>query len=224
MSRVYLIVVVIFSSSLYAEDMAAKFAGRISRLNPVAKIMRLKVDFANAKFLGPKDRIEFWNETYPDKKCLGYLEAKSNEYLLIRIPGYKRCVTNVQLTTGTYLHLYSRDLEQNLTVASDLVDILLKKRLALTSMLKNYKQEVESYVEKMEAVNKRYEILRQKMEIEWQKELSGLEEDKTRSYLSYKDAEKKMDELNFKLQKYRISEDNLKTDRWSLDPNLYYKK
>lgn len=224
MSSLKLVFLLLILTSARANEMSATFSGRISRMNETAKLIRVKVKFENTKFLGTKDRIEFWNETYPNRKCLGYLEAKSNEYLLLRVPGYDRCIKKVHITTGTYLHLYSQDLEKNLVVAKDLVEILLKKRLALSSMLTRYKKEVESYVEKMEIVNKRYEILRQKMEIEWQKELSAIEEDKTKTYLTYKDTEKKLDELNHKLQQYRIQDENLKEDRWSLDPKLYFKK
>ena len=87
-----------------------------------------------------------------------------------------------------------------------------------------HQRDLDQHVEKMDAVNKRYEILRQKLEIEWQKELSLLEEDKTEVYMSYKHSQARLSELEHKLQKYRIEDENLKEDRWSLDPKLYFKK
>ena len=200
------------------------FAGRISRLNKTAKLARIKVDFNNSKYLRNKDRIEFWNETYPEKRCIAYLEGRSNEYLLVKIPMYDLCVTKVHVTVGSYLHMYSPDLESSLKIGKDLVDILLKKKLALDARLIRYKREVDGYVEKMDAVNKRYEVLRQKLEIEWQKELSSLEEDKTKYYMNYKHTQSRLNELEHKLYKYRVHDENLSQDRWSLDPKLYFKK
>lgn len=226
---IILFIFIILSFALTAEDFpfdedSAKFSGRISKLNSTAKLMRLKVDFANAKFLNPKDRIEFWNETYPSRKCTAFLLKKSNEYLLLKVPNYDDCLTKVRITVGTYLHLYGPDLEENLKTAKDLFVILNKKKLALQARANRFEKEVSSYIEKMDAVNKRYEILRQKMDIEWKKELSALEEDKTQSYMNYKNTLSRLNELDHKIQKYHVQDQNLIEDRWSLDPKLYLKK
>lgn len=109
-------------------------------------------------------------------------------------------------------------------VAEELVEVLLKKRLALRARLNRYQQAVDSHVEKLDAVNKRYEILRQKLELEWQSEISSLEEDKTKRYLQYKHSQARLNELEHKLQLYRVQDENLVEDRWSLDPKLYFKK
>jgi hypothetical protein len=206
------------------DENTSVFSGRISRLNRVAKMARIKINFENAKYLRKKDRVEFWNETYPGKRCIAYLEGRTNEYLLLKIPNYELCVTKVHVTVGTYLHMYSPDLENALKIGQDLVGILLKKKMALEARLTHYKKEVDGHVEKMDAVNKRYEILRQKLEIEWQKELSALEEDKTTQYMNYKQTQSRLNELEHKLQQYRVHDQNLTEDRWALDPNLYFKK
>lgn len=226
----FLLAILIFSSfSSLAKDYikdedSAHFSGRISKLNSTAKLMRLRVDFENAKFLNSNDRIEFWNDTYPDRKCSAYLLKKANNYFLLKVPNYIDCLDKVRITVGTYLHLYSPDLEENLKTAKDLFVILNKKKLALQARMRRFDKEVSSYMEKMDAVNKRYEILRQKMEIEWKKELSALEEDKTESYMNYKNTMLRLNELDHKIQKYRVEDQNLVKDRWSLDPKLYYKK
>jgi hypothetical protein len=200
------------------------FSGRISRINNIAKLIRLKITFENSKFLRKKDRVEFWNETYPDKRCMAYVEGKTSEYILLRVPQYELCINSVFASVGSYLHLYSPDLENGLEVAKDLVSILKKKHLALTARMSRFEKEVSGFVEKMDAVNKRYEVLRQKLELEWQKELSNLEEDKTKSYMRYKHTQSRMNELEHKLQQYRVHDQNLTEDRWSLDPKLYFKK
>jgi hypothetical protein len=200
------------------------FSGRISRLNPPAKLARIRTDFTNIKFLNRRDRIDFWNETYPDHRCISYVEGRTNDYLLLRIPDYEKCIKRVHFTTGTYLHFESSDLKQTTQIAKELVEILLKKRLAMNAKKIRHQKELDGFVEKVDAVNKRFEILRQKLEIEWQKELALLEEDKAHSFTEFKNSEARVNEIDSKIETYRVEDHNLKLDRWSLDPALYIKK
>ena len=200
------------------------FPGRVSKVNKVARLARIKVTFENAKFITKNNRIEIWNESVPNKKCIGYVEGRSSDYILVRIPQFKKCLRTVYFTVGSYIHMYSADLENNLVTAKELVRILHRKRTALDARKIRHKKAVDSYIEKVDVTNKRYEVLRQKLELEWQKELANLEEDKTRSYQNYKQTQAKLHELEFKLQQYRVRDQNMIEDRWSLDPKLYYKK
>ena len=69
--------------SLKVSAQSAVFSARVSKINTKAKLIRLKIDFTNAKYLKKQDRVEFWNESYPEKRCLAYVEARSSEYLLL---------------------------------------------------------------------------------------------------------------------------------------------
>lgn len=229
----FLILIVISSYSLMAigqsvespkDENGHHFTGRISRLNNKAKLARIRTDFENIKFLNRKDRVEFWNETYPEQRCVGTVEGRTNDYFLLRVPQYETCIMKVHFTTGSYLHFDSPDLSQTVKIAKELVEILLKKRLAMQAKKTRHQRELTGHVEKVDAVNKRYEILRQKLEIEWQKELSSLEEDKARSFTEFKNSEARLNEIDTKLEAYRVEDHNFKIDRWSLDPALYIKK
>ena len=167
---------------------------------------------------------DLWNENYPAFRCPAYVEARSNDYLLLKIPEFDRCIRQIHFTTGSYLHFDSKDLKLSLVQAREVVEILKKKRLALQAKKARNQRDLDSYVERVDVVNKRFEVLRQKLEIEWQKELSNLEEDKARSFTEFKSSEARLNEIDTKLEAYRIEDQNLKVDRWSLDPNLYYKK
>lgn len=212
------------SEEVKKDENASHFSGRIARINPSAKLLRIRSDFANIKFLNRKDRLDFWNENYPNQKCGALIEGRTNDYFLMRVPDYENCIRKVHFTTGTYLHFQSSDLEQNAQIAKELVAILLKKRLAMNAKMVRYQKELEGFLDKVDAVNKRYEILRQKLEIEWQKELAAVEEDKARSFTEFKDAEARVNEIDSKLEAYRVEDHNLKLDRWSLDPALYIRK
>lgn len=214
----------IFSSSVFAVDVDGIFSGRISTLNQNAGLVRLKIDFKNMKFLNKRDRVEFWSETNPTNRCSSFVMGKSTDYLLLKVPNFDLCVGRVYLTTGSYLLIESPDLAKNLKIARELVDILVKKQVALDAKLKHNKRDLDTYVEKVEAVNQRYSVLRQKLELEWQKELQHIEEDKNDTFKVYKQTEARLDDVHHKLEQYRVYDQNLEVDRWSLDKNLYIKK
>ena len=52
--------------------------------------------------------------------------------------------------------------------------IMMKKNMALNSRLNRTKKELEQYIEKINAINKRYQILREKLEHEWRDEIQAL--------------------------------------------------
>lgn len=202
----------------------ATFPARVSRINDTAQLVRVRVEFKNAKFLNRGDRLEFWTESNLKNRCMAQLEARSTEYLLLKVPEFKECVNRVQIAVGSYLFFWSKDLENNMKTAQELVEILMKKRMAMLAKKQRHQRDLEGHVERVEAINKRYEILRQKLEAELQSELQDLEEDKARQYVSFKQAESRLNEIESKLESYRIHDHNFTLDRWSLDPELYIKK
>ena len=206
------------------QEMTGIFSGRISKVNRIASLVRVKVDFENMKYLNKKDKVNFWDERKPELQCQGHIIGKSNNYLLLRIPAIDRCAQVVALTPGMYFRFYSRDLVNNLKMGRELVDILIKKKLALSGALGRKKQELDSYIEKVNAVNMRYKILRDKLEAEWRDEIAALEEDRLVSVKEYKDTEARLLDAEHKLEIYRVEDENLHQDRWSLDPRLYYQK
>jgi len=233
--RFLLIVLVTYSIS-YGGDAAEKlnrnsfkktngiFSGRISRVNDKASLIRLKVDFANMKYLNKKDKVEFWDERGSDIRCKAYVIGKSNEYLLMKVPEFEYCKNYIFITEGAYLQLFSQDLVNNLIMGRELIDVLLKKKTALSGMMTRNKKELDSHIEKVNAINLRYKVLRDKLEAEWREELAAIEEDRLISFRNYKEVEGQLLEIDDKLEKYRIEDKNLKQDRWALDPRLYFSK
>jgi hypothetical protein len=200
------------------------FSGRISKVEEKAELIRLKIDFANMKYLNKRDALEFWDERGEKKRCRAFVVGKSNSYLLIKVQSYNDCKYNVLITEGAYLKAYSQDLKNNIKMGRELVDVLLKKRLAIHSKYNRAKKEIDIHIEKVNAVNLRYEALRKKLEGEWRDDLALLEGDRVMNYKRFKTVETGLLEIDHKLEKYRIEDKNLKEDRWSLDSSLYYKK
>lgn len=200
------------------------FSARISRVNEKAGLIRLKIDFANMKYLNKKDKVEFWDERGSDIRCKAYVVGKSNDYLLLKIPEFRYCQRFIFISNGAYVQVYSQDLVNNLTMGKELIGILLKKKIALSSKLLANKKNLDSHIETVSAINLRYKVLRDKLEAEWREELASVEEDRLTSFRNYKVLEGQLLEIDDKLEKYRIEDRNLKEDRWALDPRLYFSK
>lgn len=200
------------------------FSGRVAKVNPLASLVRIKIDFTNMRYLNKKDRVDFWNELNPDTRCKSYIAGKSNDYLLLKIPDYNYCNKFIFFSTGAYLKMYSPDLVNNLKMGKELVSILLKKRLAIEGRLTRNKKELEAHIEKVNALNSHYTVLREKLEAQWRDDLNDVEEDRVNTLRNFKDLEIQMGEINQKLEKYRVGDENFEMDRWALDSRLFFKK
>jgi len=221
----FLILFFCLSLNIFAQQSEEGFfSGRISKLNNEIRTIRIKVNFDNLKYLNAKDRVELWEEKNKSYKCKGYVLGRSSEYLLLKIPEMKECTKFVYITSGSYLKFFSQDLVNNIKMGKEVVEILLKKRMALEGQMEMRNKDLTAHNERMNAVNARYQSLREKLETEWQKELHNLEEDRLYSMRSFKDLERRRDEIDQKLELYKVKDENLTLDRWSLDSSLYYKK
>jgi hypothetical protein len=206
------------------ESKQAMFSGLVSRLSSVGELVRVRLELKNAKFLKKGDRVEFWTDQNNQSRCLAMIVGRTNDYLLMRVPNFEQCLRKVGVSVGVTLNFFSQDLKNNLVIAQELVEILNKKHLAITAKKERHKKYLDTHMERVETVNKRYDVLKQKLELEWQKELTILEEDKTKAFKEFKKAEADLNDMEAKLEAYRIHDDNFELNRWSLDPELYIKK
>jgi hypothetical protein len=215
----------LFSTSAFAAfSEGGFFSGRISKINSDISVVRVKVDFDNVKYINVKDKIEFWDEKNDTKKCKSYVIGRTADYILLKVPDMKFCERSLYFTTGAYFKFYSEDLLNNVKMGREVVGILIKKRMAVQGQMELKNKEIQTHMDRVGAINARYQTLRDKLEQEWQKEVHALDEDKTFSLRSYKDLERRRDEIDQKLEQYKLKDENLTLDRWSLDSNLYFKK
>lgn len=210
------------AQELFSEE--GFFSGRIAKINREISVIRIKVDFDNIKYLNPKDKVEFWDEKNPAQKCKSYIVARTSDYILLKVSDIRFCERNLYFTIGAYFKFYSEDLVNNIKMGKEVVSILLKKRLAVQGQMELKDKDLKAHIERVNTINARYKTLREKLEQEWQKELNALDEDRVYTLRSYKDLERRRDEIEQKLEQYKLKDENLTLDRWSLDSNLYFKK
>ncbi len=202
----------------------ALFSGRVSSFSKEAKLLRFKINFENVKFLNKGDVVEFWGQQQDVNKCKGKVIGRSSDYLLLKVRAFHRCNEIAPFAIGRYFKIESIDLRTNISTARKLTEILLKKRLALQSKISRNDKLIATYLQRVEATNNRYEILRRKLEAEWRDELTRLEEDHIEIVRNNDGLKIRLNETNHKLEVYQVQDANLRKDRWSLDPNLYITK
>ncbi len=222
-----LFIMFLITQSVVAQELFSEegfFSGRISKINKQISVIRVKVDFDNIKYLNPKDKVEFWDEKNPSQKCKSYIAGRTSDYLLLKVSDIQYCQKYLYFTTGAYFKFFSEDLVNNVKMGREVVSILIKKRLAVQGQMELKEKELRNHIERVNTINARYKTLREKLEQEWQKELNGLDEDRVYALRSFKDLERRRDEIEQKLEQYKLNDENLTLDRWSLDSNLYFKK
>ena len=202
----------------------AFFRARVAKVGPRGEWIRVRVDFENAKFLNKGNGVEFWHEANDANRCRGSILARTTDHLLVDIGDADLCQRNQGLGVGVYLMFYSEDMKANMATGANLTDILLKKKIVVSGRIRRGREQLDAYIEKVNAVNERYDILRKKLESEWQGQLQALEEDRMALLKEHGTTQRELDEVNLKLERYNIEEDNFSLDRWALDPRLYYKR
>ncbi len=205
-------------------DEAGIFSARVSKVNPETSLIRFRVDFSNFRYLNKKDKVEFWVESTPSSRCQGIVLGKSNDYMLIKVSHFEDCSRKAGIAAGAYLRFFSQDLVNNIRMGKELMEILVKKRLALNGQLSRQKIELDKHIEKVSAVNERYRVLREKLEAEWRDEIANVEHDRSATLKRYNDFLIQLQDVDAKIEQYKVTDQNLKEDRWSLDTRLYYKK
>ena len=223
--KILSLIIWLASTSVQAElSESGFFSGRLSKINLDISVVRVKVDFDNVKYINVKDKIEFWDEKNETKKCKSYVIGRTADYILLKVSDIKYCEKNLYFTTGAYFKFYSEDLLNNISMGREVVSILIKKRMAVQGQMSLRDKELQAHMDRVAAINARYQTLRDKLDQEWQKEVLALEEDKTFSVRAYKGLERRRDEIDQKMEQYKLKDENLTLDRWSLDSNLYFKK
>lgn len=200
------------------------FSGRVSSYSKEARIVKFRVEFDNVKYLNKLDKVEFWAQHQSQVKCDAIVLGKSSDYVLLKVPKYDSCEITAPFTAGRYYFFFSQDLLNNIAMGKDLIEILTKKRLALQAKVQRNGKIVGTYPQRIDAVNNRYEVLQKKLQKEWREELAKLEQDQTEILRNTEGLQIRLNEVNHKLEQYRVEDGNLSEDRWSLDPNYYYLK
>ena len=200
------------------------FGGKVDHVNEGAKLLRIHTKALNAKYLSRGDRVSL-GDYGGMTECKGDVVGRAAEHLLLRLSQFRRCSRNLPIMVrGAWLRFYGLSLAEKVAKGRKLVEILLKKRLALLGKLGEGEKEMKKHGEKIEIINKKYGVLRDKVVMEWQDALGELDGDRLRMVKKREEYEKRLTEVNRQLERYRVEDKIWELDRWSLDRQFYFKK
>lgn len=205
-------------------DRSGVFSGRISQIEREQQRLRVRLDFANAKFIQLNDEMQMWHQGQTKNKCKVKVVGKENHYVQLRVPQYNRCVNQVGFTVGSYILFSSRDLEFNMLRAREMIELLLKKRAVLAAELKEKKGKLEEVDGQINGINSEYDQRIQEIEKEREQVLGNMTEKRVLLFEDLRDDELTIGDIDYKLERFRVQSENMSIDRWSLDPELHFKK
>ena len=213
--NVIYVFIVIFGWSVFGETL---FTGRVSKLIPEQGLMRLRLEFANSKFLKREDDLEFWNEGRPDVRCQAFIRGRSNEYVLAEVREWGECIRKVGVTTGSFLFFDSKEFQKTLNSAQEMMKILLKKRAVLSGFRdRNNTANYENNL-RMDNINAIYQERMERLKSEWQEALKGVTELKNNNDRDMLSIDNQIKALDFEIERYRVEDENVIKDHWSLSP------
>tara|TARA_B100000925_G_scaffold291844_2_gene281861 strand:+ start:155 stop:856 length:702 start_codon:yes stop_codon:yes gene_type:complete len=211
------IIILIFTFPTIGFADLSKFKARLYSVKKEVHLLKFRVNFPNARFLTPGTSVKFRTNIGLNYYCDGVVLSKSVNHFLLKVPHIENCSRYQNLSLGINADFISTDLEKNIISAQELINVLNKKRLAIFGKLKRVKKRLTTFVERESAVNFRYDTLSSKLEAERQEALLALESEKIMDTQNFKNFSSKLDEIDFKLEKYRIHDTNDVDERWSLD-------
>ena len=199
------------------------FDGRLEHINEKSKLLRIRTKSLNVKYLAAGDGVNLGAKGVMTE-CQGMVVARGQERVLLKLPHFKACARHLPLARGVWLRFYGRSLAEKVGKGRKLVEILLKKRLALLGHLGEEDKDLKRQGEKIDIANRKYGVLRDKVELEWRRALARLEGEQGKMVKKREEFEKRLMEINKQLELYRVEDRIWELDRWSLDQRFYFKK
>ena len=209
---------------LASTDADGTFTGQVDHINEKSQLLRIHTVSLNAKYLGPGDVIALGDHGGMTE-CRGDVLARSKEHVLLKLPRFHYCSRTLPIKArGVWLKFYGQSLSEKVAKGRKLVEILLKKRLALMGRLGEREKDLKRQGEKIDIANRQYSILREQVELAWRDALGELEGERTKMINQRTEAQKSLADIDKQLEKYRVDDKVWELDRWSLDERFYFKK
>jgi len=216
-----LTIILTFQCLALANAKESIFTGRVSKLIQEQRLMRLRLEFVNAKFLKRGDDLAFWNEGRSDVRCQGVIKGRSNEYVLAEVKNWNKCIRKVGITTGSFLFFESKELLKTLAAAREFMAVLLKKRAILEGFKdRNNTSNYENNL-RMDNINAIYQERMERLKSEWQDALKGVTDLKNNNDRDMLSIENQVKALDFEIERYRLEDENVIKDHWSLNPGEF---
>lgn len=192
------------------------FNGKVHSFSENGGTLKIISSYENQKFLKSGDEISLSREKNVNGYCDAKLVSKSTQLLLLKLADYQKCKNYNGLVVGDELYLKSEDLAVNMEVAQTLIEVLLKKKLALEGLKNQVAYKLKSKSSRETQVNIKYDILKTELEQKKQNELEQLQREFQKEEEASRDLETRLNEVYSKLELYKIESPQIQEDRWAI--------
>jgi len=214
----------IFAQEYKQDEDSYSFEARVVATNDEGQLLRLKTSFDNSKFLTDRDFVILSRQQHQSTECLGKMVGRSPDYILIKLTEYASCQRAIGFSEGSLVSISSEDLKKNIQAAKTLIEVLLKKRLALRSKIGRVRNQLKVRDQRVGGIQHKYQQLIRDLERKRDVELGDLTSEFVSEESELQELKIRLNETIFKIEKYKVNDHNLKEDRWSLDAFIYNKK
>ena len=199
----------------------AKFLARVSDKNRSTNILKLKYENGNLKFLKIGDSVNFRVKGQGYRECEGHIRDVEPPYLTMFVDDIEDCwKKNSYFRRGTILVFDSKLLSKRVYEGSVFRKILLRKREDYLRQLEGVNNFLWSYDQEKIKVAAKYDERINALEQKKRKGLEGMINKKNENIYIQSSLMKKLNEIDSRLEKYRVERKELFFDRWSQDRDL----
>jgi hypothetical protein len=194
------------------------FIGRATDKDKSGRVIKVRVENNNTKFLKSGDELYFEVNTVKSRRpCRAFVRSTEDFYFTMYVEDFTGCYKDRYFKRGTMLNFYAPIAAQRVLEASEYRDILIRRKESFLKQLNeiNYylwgfdTQRIQLAADYDERIN---QIKREKRIA-----LDNFIEIKKEKLLLQKELQKRLDDLEASLNHYKVERQEKLTDRWDLD-------
>lgn len=199
----------------------SKFTGRVTDRDKSTNILKISSENKNIKFFRAGDLVSFTVASRDSNFCKGYVRNVEENFFVIYVKDIYSCWEDTDyFRRGSLLRFQSNQLSLRVREASKHRIILLKRKRDFFRQLNDVNHFVWSYDQQKVLTASDYDLKIVEIEKGKQKALEMLISKKKDQIRIQKELIRRLDELDEKLDHYRIERDDMLVDRWHLDHDL----
>jgi hypothetical protein len=195
------------------------FIARVSDRSDDGRILKLKVENNNTKFLRAGDQVTFTvNETKARRPCRASVRSVEDFYFSIYVSDFNPCWSSTDyFRRGTQLNLNSTVLAQRILEASYYRDMLIMRKDGFLKQLSQINNFIHAYDQHKIKLAAEFDEKINQMLQEKQKSLDNLIRKKQESIILQTELMNKLNNIDSSLDHYRVDRREQITDRWNVD-------
>ena len=199
-----------------------QFEGRVSDRDQASSILKVQSENENIKFFKAGDKVHFKVQQNPNKDfCQGHIRAVGPEFFTMYVKNLYPCWNEGEyFRRGMILNFETSRLAERVQNASEYRLILLKRREDYFKQLNKVNHFIWSYKQQKVQLAAQYDKKIEELKKKKRRALEGLLSKKNDVASTQRELISQLDNLDEKLEFYRIENHSEEKNRWTKDHDL----